>query len=87
MFAPFQVRKGLNPYIQFLQLRVLCSDKETKDTTFRVKADKRMQPGQYSSLIATNLQRTTNQDRNDQCGNQHYSRELLMMGIVVPKTC
>ena len=23
---------------------------------------------------------------NDQCGNQHYSRELLMMGIVVPKT-
>ena len=24
---------------------------------------------------------------NDQCGNQHYSRELLMMGIVVPETC
>jgi len=22
-----------------------------------------------------------------QCGNQHYSRELLMMGIVVPETC
>ena len=21
------------------------------------------------------------------CGNQHYSRELLMMGIIVPETC
>jgi len=26
-------------------------------------------------------------ERDDQCGNQHYSRELLMMGIVVPETC
>ena len=26
-------------------------------------------------------------ERNDQCGIQHYSRELLMMGIVVPETC
>jgi len=26
-------------------------------------------------------------ERNDQCDNQHYSRELLMMGIVVPETC
>jgi len=26
-------------------------------------------------------------ERNDQFGNQHYSRELLMMGIVVPETC
>jgi len=33
------------------------------------------------------LQPTANQERNDQCGNQHYSRELLMMGIVVPETC
>jgi len=24
---------------------------------------------------------------NDQCGNEHYSRELLMMDIVVPETC
>ena len=24
---------------------------------------------------------------NDQRGNQHHSRELLMMGILVPKTC
>ena len=33
------------------------------------------------------LQPTANQERNDQCGNQHYSRELLMMGITVPETC
>ena len=26
-------------------------------------------------------------ERNDQCCKQHYSRELLMMGIVVPETC
>ena len=43
-------------------------------------------PGHYSSLPATNLQLRANQERNDQCGNQHYSRELLMMGIVVPET-
>ena len=45
-----------------------------------------MQPG-YSSLTAPNLQPTANQERNDQRGNQHYIRELLMMGIVVPETC
>jgi len=33
------------------------------------------------------LQPTGNQERDDQCGNQHYSRELLMMGVVVPETC
>jgi len=26
-------------------------------------------------------------DRNDQCGNQHHSHELLMMGIVMPEIC
>ena len=41
----------------------------------------------YSSLTAPILQPTATQERNDQCGNQHYSRELLMMGIVVPETC
>jgi len=41
----------------------------------------------YSSLTAPNLRPTANQERNDQCGNQHYSRELLMMEIVVPETC
>jgi len=38
-------------------------------------------------ITAPNLQPTANQERNDQCGNQHHSRELLMMGIVVPETC
>jgi len=46
-----------------------------------------LQPRHYSNLTATNLQPTANQERNDQYGNQHYSRELLMMGIVVPETC
>jgi len=46
-----------------------------------------LQPGHYSSLTAPNPQTTANEERNDQCGNQHYSRELLMMGIVVPETC
>ena len=46
-----------------------------------------LQPGHYSSLTAPNLQHTVNQERNDQCGNQHHSRKLLMMGIVVPETC
>jgi len=38
------------------------------------------------SLPAPNLQHTVNQERNDQCGNQRYSRELLMMDIVLPET-
>jgi hypothetical protein len=46
-----------------------------------------LQPGNYSSLTAPNLQHTANQERNDQCGNQHHIRELLMMGIVMPETC
>ena len=45
------------------------------------------QPGHYSNLTAPNLQPTANQERNDQCGNQHYSDELLMSGIVMPETC
>jgi len=46
-----------------------------------------LQPGHYSSLSAPNLQPTANQKRKDQCGNQHHSRELLMMAIVMPETC
>jgi len=46
-----------------------------------------LRPGHYSSLPAPNFQHTANQERNDHCGNQHYSHELLMMGIVVPETC
>jgi len=44
-----------------------------------------LQPGHYSSLPAPKFQPTATQERDDQCGNQHYSRELLVMGIVVPK--
>jgi len=40
-----------------------------------------------SSTTAPKLQHTANQERYDQCGNQHYSRDLLMMGIVMPETC
>jgi len=47
----------------------------------------RLQPGHYSSLPAPNIQHTANRERDDQRGNQHYIRELLMMGIVVPETC
>ena len=46
-----------------------------------------LQSGHYSSLTAPNLQPTANQERNDQCGNQHHSRELLMMGMVMLETC
>ena len=40
----------------------------------------------YSKLTAPNLQPTANQERNDQCGNQQHSRELLMIGLVMPET-
>ena len=46
-----------------------------------------LQHGPYYRLTTSNLQPTANQERNDQCRIQHYSRELLMMGIVVPETC
>ena len=46
-----------------------------------------LQPGHYSSLPAPNFQPTAPLERDDQCGNQHYNRELLMTGIVVPETC
>jgi len=46
-----------------------------------------LQSGHHSNLTAPNLQPTAKQERNDQCGIQHYSRERLMMGIVVPETC
>jgi len=46
-----------------------------------------LQPGHYPNLTAYNLQHTANRERNDEFVNQHYSRELLMMGIVMPETC
>jgi len=36
--------------------------------------------------MASNLQQTKNETTNV-VGNQHYSREFLMMGILVPETC
>ena len=38
------------------------------------------------AVARTLLQPTANQERNDQRGNQHYSREHLMLGILVPET-
>jgi len=35
----------------------------------------------------SSVRAAANQERNDQCSDQHHSRELLMMGIVVPETC
>jgi len=46
-----------------------------------------LQPGHYFSLTASHLQHTANQEQHDQCGKQHHSRELLMMGIVMIETC
>ena len=45
-----------------------------------------LQPGHHSTLTAPNLEPTATQERDDQCGYQHNSNELLMMGIVVPET-
>ena len=36
---------------------------------------------------APNFQPTETQERDDQCDNEHYSCEFLIMGIVVPETC
>ena len=43
--------------------------------------------GYLSSLPTSNFQPTGTQEPDGPCGNQHYSRELLMMGIEVPETC
>ena len=41
--------------------------------------------GHLSSLPAPNFQPTATQEPDGPCGNHHYSREILMMGIVVPR--
>ena len=46
-----------------------------------------LHPGHLSSLPAPNFQPTASQEPDGPCGNQRYSRELLMMIIVVPETC
>ena len=45
-----------------------------------------LQPGHYSNLTPPNLQHIANQERKDHCGNQHHSRELLKMGILMLET-
>ena len=37
-----------------------------------------LRTGHYSNLTAPKLQHTANQERNDQCGNQNHSREVLV---------
>ena len=51
-----------------------------------VRAAARIFP-QPTRLTTPNFQPIATQEREDQRGNQHYSRELLMMGTVIPKTC
>jgi len=46
-----------------------------------------LQPRHYSRPTAPNFQTTLTQERDYQCGNQHYIRELLLMGITVSETC
>ena len=46
-----------------------------------------LRSGNLSSLTAPTFQLTATQERDGPCGNQHYSRELLMMGTAVPETC
>ena len=41
-----------------------------------------LHPAHYSSLTAPNFQPTATQEPEDACDNQHYSRELLMMGML-----
>ena len=68
-------------------LQNYSSARKSQNECTALKVEAGNSPGHYSSLTAPNLQPTANQEQNDQCGNQHYSRELLMMGIVVPETC
>jgi len=43
--------------------------------------------GHSSILPALNFQPAATPEPDDLRGNQRYRRELLMMGIMVPKTC
>jgi hypothetical protein len=46
-----------------------------------------LQPGHLTSLPVLNLQPLATQESDNTCGKQRYSRELLMMSIVMPETC
>ena len=46
-----------------------------------------LSPAQYWVITYTNTTSCIFTEPGSPCGNQCYSRELLMMGIEVPKTC
>jgi len=46
-----------------------------------------LQPGHLTSPSAPNFQPPATREPDGPCGNQHYSCELLMMGMAVPETC
>ena len=41
----------------------------------------------HPSYLHLSCHPAATREPDGQCGNQHYRRELLMMGIVVPETC
>jgi len=43
--------------------------------------------GHSSILPALNFQPAATREPDGLCGNQHYHRDLLMIGIMVPETC
>jgi len=47
----------------------------------------RLRSGHSSILPTINFQPAATPEPNGLCGNQHYRRELLMMGIMVPEIC
>jgi hypothetical protein len=59
----------------------------TYDRLNMFRAPLQLKPGHLASLPAPNHQPSATQESDGPCGNQWYSRELLMMGIVVPETC
>ena len=70
---------------------LLCPSSEARDYNVHYHIGRSvldlLYVGHYPSLTAPNFKHTVNQERNDQCVNQHYSREFPMMGIVMPETC
>jgi len=66
---------------------LLCCMLEVSCSLAGVVSGLSLQPGHHPTLTEPYLRPTANQERNDQCGNQHYSSALLMMGIVMPETC
>jgi len=64
--------------LQILYLQIINSDK--KNFTPNIQTNKK-----HKFILKTNPSIFT--ERNHQCGNQHHSRELLMIGIAMSETC